>query len=306
MKNILGYCCINETLRATDVYTGRKLIRAKFSMDKASTLALQNVKDLYTIVKWNTQNGINVFRIGSEILPRSNDLTCGYSIDQLNDSKEIISLLDEIGKFAYANNQLLSFHPGAFVCLASPKESVRDLGIYTLERENEIANALCKSVNLDIPINFHIGGAYGEEFDKVSDRFCDSYSKLSSTLKQRVVLENDDKASCWSVNSLFKYVYSKIKTPITFDFHHYLFCNDEKDGINKEDSFKIALQTWGTRNMQVHYSQSPTADKLVPSHSDYYRDPIPPWIENYSNIHIHLECKAKELGLIKYIKDFIK
>jgi UV DNA damage repair endonuclease len=71
-----------------------------------------------------------------------------------------------------------------------------------------------------------------------------------------------------------------------------------------EDDYKLAKSTWGTRSNQVHYSQSPTADKLIPAHSDMYRDAIPSFIANDANCHIHLEAKAKELAYFDYLSKF--
>ncbi len=57
--------------------------------------------------------------------------------------------------------------------------------------------------------------------------------------------------------------------------------------------------------MQVHYSQSPTDDKLVPKHSDTYRTPLPDWIDDYADrVHVHLEAKGKELALLDYRAKF--
>jgi UV DNA damage endonuclease len=125
-------------------------------------------------------------------------------------------------------------------------------------------------------------------------------------LRKRVVLENDDKPSGWSVFHLHEYIYKRSGIPITFDFHHYLFCNGDFMDLSMRQEFELAYSTWKGRSMQVHYSQSPTPEKLIPAHGMFYRDPLPSWIREYSNIHIHLECKSKEAGLIKYRNDFEK
>lgn len=307
ISNKLGYCCINQTLNTgkNPVFTGRKLIKRMFTMDKADVLSVKNCTDLLTILKWNEDHNIKVFRIGSEILPRSNDPECGYSINDLKSSDIIKDLLAEVGKYAYQHNHQLSFHPGAYTCIGSPSEQVCNIGIQTLECENEIANAICRDVQLDIPINFHIGGSYGETFVDTSIRFINSFNRLSDSLKRRVVIENDDKASCWSAARLCNLISQQTNIPICFDFHHYLFCNEYFNiGLTLQDEFDMCYKTWNGRSMQVHYSQSPTPDKLVPKHSEYYRDPLPEWINEYDNIHIHLECKQKELALIDYRNKF--
>lgn len=302
----LGYCCINQTLNSgkSPVYTGRKLIRRTFSIGRASELALQNAIDLLTILKWNEAHNIKVFRIGSEMMPRSSDMTCGYAITQLPHSKHILDALRIAGEYAAQHNHLLSFHPGAFCCLGSPSVDVQQLSIYALERENEVADALCANANLDIPINFHIGGSYGGEFQATADRFLAAFDKLSPSLKSRVVIENDDKASCWSAARLCNMISSRSNIPVTFDLHHYLFCNEQTSGMTIRDEFALAYATWQGRNMQVHYSESADPNKLIPAHSDYYNNPLPDWVNEFKNIHCHLECKSKELALLAYRAKF--
>ena len=69
-----------------------------------------------------------------------------------------------------------------------------------------------------------------------------------------------------------------------------------------EEDFILCKKTWKNRNQQIHYSESPTIDKLIPAHSDYYRTPLPSWLYRYDNWHCHLECKAKELALLEFTK----
>jgi UV DNA damage endonuclease len=299
----LGYCCINMTLRNTkpEVYSSRSINRKNFCINKVSELSLQNCHDILKILQWNELHDIRVFRIGSEPLPRASDPTNPYSINDLRHSKEISDVLADIGKYAHSHNHHLSFHPGQYVCLASPTPKGVDLAVLAVEKENEVADAICRDVYIDIPINIHIGGSYENTHAETSQRFCDTYNTLSPSLKRRLAVENDDKKNGWSTLKLYNLVYNKIQMPITFDFHHYLFCNDS-DKYTLHDEFVLAHSTWNNRSAQVHYSESP-GDKLIPKHSEYYRNPLPEWLQYY-NCHVHLECKAKELALLQYRKAF--
>ena len=52
----IGYACINMTLGKKGILTGRAMRKATLDskgLSYASELALQNVKDLETILKWN-------------------------------------------------------------------------------------------------------------------------------------------------------------------------------------------------------------------------------------------------------------
>lgn len=300
MPDMLGYCCICESLRKpakTAVYCSRTLQKKTFSLEEASNRALQNCKDLLTILKWNEDNNIKVFRISSDLFPRFTCAEKGYLLDQLKDHKEIRQVLAACGDYAYKHDMLLSFHPGPFTTLASPNEKSRLNGIKEVEYHALLVSLIDPNDRLDIPINYHIGGTYGGEYEATAERFIASWESLSPLAKRQTVIENDDKKNGWSVAALYEHIYKPTDIPITFDIHHHKFCTGD---MSMQSAFFLARSTWGDRSMQVHYSQSPTDDKFIPKHSDYYRAPIPWFITQLDNIHYHLECKQKELALIDY------
>ena len=63
----LGYACINSTLQAAGGITTNRGMRQKTFNERGlpyvSELALQNVKDLVTIIKWNEEKNIKLFRL---------------------------------------------------------------------------------------------------------------------------------------------------------------------------------------------------------------------------------------------------
>lgn len=113
---LLGYCCINMTCREflPSVYTNRTVIKRNFTREKASQLALQNVKDLFTILDWNEEFEIRCFRLSSEIFPQSTNGEISYCPADLPDGPEIVDVLRKCGKFAHDNGHVLSLHPGPF------------------------------------------------------------------------------------------------------------------------------------------------------------------------------------------------
>ena len=66
IMNQMGYACINMELSNSKprVTTNRSMIKRTFTekgLPYASELALQNCKDLLTILKWNNDNGFKFF-----------------------------------------------------------------------------------------------------------------------------------------------------------------------------------------------------------------------------------------------------
>ena len=129
----LGYACINQTLSKDKITSNRSMIKRTFiakGIPYCSELALQNTKDLFKIVKWNTRNNINVFRMSSSIFPWMSE----YELPDLQDWPEIKNILKAIGKHANENDVRLSFHPGPFNILCSPKPHVVEKTIKELDQ----------------------------------------------------------------------------------------------------------------------------------------------------------------------------
>ena len=89
----LGYACINMTLQAAGGITTNRGMRQKTFNERGlpyvSELALQNVKDLVNIIKWNNEMGIRLFRMSSDIFPWMSY----YQLDELPDYEEISDYL---------------------------------------------------------------------------------------------------------------------------------------------------------------------------------------------------------------------
>ena len=297
--NSMGYACINMNLSKSKprVTTNRSMIKRTFTekgLPYASELTLQNCKDLLTILKWNNDNGFDFFRMSSDIIPWASE----YNICDLPDYDEIKSVLKECGDFATDNNIRITTHPGPFNVLTSPHPHVVDNCIKDLSIHGEVMDMMGLSRTPYNKINIHIGGVYG---DKVSamDRFCKNFHRLPNSVKSRLTVENDDKASMYSVVDLYEGVYKVIGIPIVFDYHHHRF---NTGGLSEEDALEVAISTWVDVVPVVHYSESRNIeqedDKIRPqAHSDYVRD----YINTYGNrVDIMVEAKAKELAVLKY------
>jgi len=300
IMNRMGYACINMQLsnQKPRIYTGRSMIKRTFEskgINYASELGLANCKDLFEIIKWNKENGFDFFRITSNLFPWSSE----YKLEDMPNHWEICGILGEIGKYVDEHNMRLTSHPGPFNVLTSPHPHVVDNCIKDLSIHGEVFDMMGLSRTPYNKINIHIGGVYG---DKVSamERFCTNFHRLPNSVKSRLTVENDDKATMYSVKDLYEGVYCKIGIPIVFDYHHHAFCTG---GLSEEDALEVAVSTWPTDIVPVvHYSESRQReqedDKIRPqAHSDYIID----YIDTYGNeVDIMVEAKAKELAVLKY------
>ena len=57
--------------------------------------------------------------------------------------------------------------------------------------------------------------------DRLLDRFCKNFERLPESVQSRLTVENDDKASMYSVKDLYEGIHKRIGIPIVFDYHHY-------------------------------------------------------------------------------------
>ena len=296
-----GYCCINTTLQKSDkITTNRSMIKRTFA-DKgivyASELALANVKDLVKIINWNNRQGIKLFRISSDMFPWMSE----YNLSDLPDYDKISNILRGAGKIAMDNNQRLTFHPGPFDVLASTTQSVVDKCIKDLNKHGEIMDLLGLPRDHSAPINIHVNTTQGGK-EAAMQRFCDNFYLLDTSVRTRLVVENDDKEKQYTTEDLYQGVYSKVGVPITFDYHHH-WCHPGE--LTQEEALKLASTTWpkGIKQL-VHYSscQMIHEDETQTNkraHADYIYEHI----ETYGLIlDIELEAKAKELALLQYVK----
>lgn len=296
-----GYCCINTTLQKSDkITTNRSMIKRTFAekgIDYASELALANVKDLVKIINWNNRQGIKLFRISSDMFPWMSE----YNLSDLPDYDKISNILRGAGKIAMDNGQRLTFHPGPFDVLASTTQSVVDKCIKDLNKHGEIMDLLGLPRDHSAPINIHVNTTQGGK-EVAMQRFCDNFHLLDTSVRTRLVVENDDKEKQYTTEDLYQGVYSKVGVPITFDYHHH-WCHPGE--LTQEEALKLASTTWpkGIKQL-VHYSscQMIHEDETQTNkraHADYIYEHI----ETYGLIlDIELEAKAKELALLQYVK----
>ena len=305
----IGYACINMQLSYPQKYggkekgvlpitTGRSMIKRTFlskGVDYASELTLANAMDLDKIMDWNILNGYNFFRITSGLAPWKSE----YEWEDLKDIFRIKTHLRSAGIKAKTHNLRITSHPGPFNVLTSPHPHVVDNCVKDLTDHGEVFDMMGLSRTPYNKINIHIGGAYGDK-ESAMERFCVNFERLPDSVKSRLTVENDDKASMYSVKDLYEGVYKRIGIPIVFDYHHHKFCTGD---LSEQQALEMAISTWPDDiTPATHYSESRRDEQKdetirVQAHSDYVYDKI----ETYGNeIDVMVEAKHKELAVQKY------
>ena len=283
------------------VTTNRSMIKRTFlerGVEYATELGLQNARDLYKILEWNNENGIKLFRLSSEMFPWGSE----YEIEKSPHYLRIKTILMACGNYAKKNGIRITSHPGPFNVLVSPRPHVVENTITDLELHGKIFDLMGLEQSHYNKINIHCNGVYGDK-ESAMKRFCENFKRLSPSVKSRLTVENDDKASMYSVKDLM-YLNERIGIPIVFDYHHHKFCTG---GLTEEEALKLAISTW-PKNIKpiVHYSESKALheenDKLKPqAHSDYINK-LPKLYG--TDVDVMVEAKAKELAIIPHMAKF--
>ena len=293
----LGYACINMTLQK-QVSMNRTMMKRTFEakgMDYVSDLALLNSRDIIKVLEWNRQHGIKLFRLSSSIIPWGNNI----DITELKDYKEIKSELKKAGDFAKFWDMRITCHPGPFVVLTSPKDNVVDNAISDLEMHGKLFDMMGLSKTPYNKINIHCNGVYGDKITAMN-RFCENFKRLSHSVRSRLTVENDDKATMYSVKDLM-YIHNKIGIPIVFDYHHHQFCTGD---MTEQEALQLASTTW-PKDIKpiVHYSESKALHenniKEKPQAHSLYINAIPNTYE--LDVDIMVEAKAKELAILPFL-----
>ncbi|CAN5127411.1 UV DNA damage repair endonuclease UvsE [soil metagenome] len=288
----VGYACINLSLQADKITSTRGMIRKTFTergLVYASELALKNVQDLVTIVDWNLQNGIRLFRISSDLFPWASE----YRLADLPDFPDIRATLEEIGSRPIR----LTTHPGPFNQLAGQGNVLANT-IKDLEYQSEVFDLMGLTPSHWNKINIHVGGTYGDKMATMA-RFSQQFNLLSENLRARLTVENDDRPSLYTVADLVL-IYERTGIPIVFDyFHHALNPGTQTE----EEAFLTAYATWDVRPV-FHFSDSrqeredPKARREA--HADWLYSPVNTYGKE---VDIVFECKMKEKAIMRLRND---
>ncbi len=305
MVNKIGYACISMQLSYPTKYgnkprgtqpitTNRSMIRRTFDekgVDYASELCLQNVKDLHQLIQWNIVNGYDFYRLSSDMAPWKTE----YEWDDLKDIDEIKKWFHSAGTMAKTHGVRLTAHPGPFNVLVSPNEQVVENTIKDLTIHGDEFDMMGLSRTPYNKLNIHCNGVYGDKLSAM-DRFCKNFERLPESVQTRLTVENDDKASMYSVKDLM-YIHERIGIPIVFDYHHHKFCTGD---LSEREALELAISTWPDDIVPVvHYSESRSKEQLDESirpqaHSDYVID----YIDTYGhNVDIMVEANTKNWPL---------
>ena len=280
----LGYPAQNLTIPASTNRTLRlvNLVDA----EKVRALVWKNLLGLETILRWNADHGVKLFRIGQSLIPFASHPSFPYDWDTEHGKD-----LRGIGELARSLDIRLSMHPGQFIQPGSLRLGVSERSLAELRYVARVFDLIGSS---DSVIVLHMGGAY-EDRTASTERFVETMRPETDVLRY-LALENDERV--WPVVDIVQTARSLGIPAITDAFHHEL----NPGGLTLKEVLDLSLPTWKGRSMRpkVHLS-SQDPDKQVGAHA--YSIDLGDWYALLDALDgreadIMVEAKGKEQALV--------
>ncbi len=283
----IGYACLTLGVAETGF---KSCIMKNASEEKLLELIEHNLNSLEKMIDYNIKNDISLFRISSDLIPfGSSDVN---KIKWWKEFEEKLSLLGEKIKKACIR---ISMHPGQYTVLNSTKEDVVKNAIKDLEYHNRVLTSL--GGGRESKIVLHIGGVYGDK-EKAIKRFMENYQLLNKEVKEKLVIENDDRS--YNIKEVLE-IGKKLEIPVVYDnLHNEInFIDKSKDDLHWINE---CGETWKNEDgrQKIHYSQQ-DPEKRPGAHSTTIKiKEFNEFIKKINkNIDIMLEVKDKNLSAVK-------
>lgn len=288
----LGLCCLLAGVKGGNFKTVRlgwaETNNAEAVKRRLIEVWTYNIAKTVEIIQFCAKNGISLYRLSSSLFPLADhpkfELIWEYF---LMDGKNWLKLQEVVKSFVL-NSGRFSMHPSQFVSIGSVDKQIRDNSIRNLEHHAQFFDAIGMNDSHWCPINIHINnGLLGEE---VVENVEQSVSRLSNSVRQRLVFENEDKGF-WNIANIreyFPYI------PITFDSLHNLI-NPSQSFFTEEEAMEVCSCSWKMPAI-FHHSEGRDHSKDR-KHSDWITR-----IPNFGGVFWEIEAKKKELAIFKFLQ----
>ncbi|MBA3954220.1 UV DNA damage repair endonuclease UvsE [Candidatus Dependentiae bacterium] len=284
-----GYPCINTGIGCTPNTTFRL---ASYCSDRLIGSITENIACLKKILDYNVKNNLLFFRIGSSVIPFASHDVCQF------DWLEFFTpQFKELGRYIKKHNIRISMHPDQFIVLNSPKADVVARSIRELEYHAQFLDAL--ELDTTAKIQLHVGGAYGDK-KQATKRFVETYKQLDSSVKRRLVIENDDRI--YSAQDCLA-LYQETGVPLLFDTLHQEVLNN---GENLLEIMTKLFATWSINDgiPMIDYSTQDPQGRRGKHAISLDKEHFAQFIETTRDLDfdIMLELKDKEKNALQALK----
>lgn len=271
-----------------------KIEKRRDQYEKLKNLTGINLERLYRVLKYNMFHQVHVFRITSKLIP----LAAHPEFSDWDYAADFKERFEEIGAYIKAHQMRVSFHPDHFTLLNSPSEDVVKASIAGLQYHTRLFELM--RLGEEAKLVVHIGGSYKNKAAAFA-RFCENFQRLPEAVRQRLIIENDDKTfGARDALTLCK----TLGVPMVLDAHHHACLNDGEPLAQIWPEF---IATWNGERPKIHFS-SPRDAKNFRAHADYidtrdFYDLLQTARDFGEDFDVMLEAKQKDKALFQLMKD---
>jgi UV DNA damage endonuclease len=239
----LGYPTQNLTIPAS---TNRTLRLASLvDVERVKGLVRENIADLKSILRWNADHGVGLFRMGQNLIPFASHPAFPYDWET-----EHGEALREAGELARDLSIRLSMHPGQYINPGSLKPEVVERSLRELRYVARLFDLLGSPDGVAV---LHMGGAYADKQGSAA-RFIE-VMRFEARVLRYLALENDERV--WTVAQVTRTADALGIPAITDAFHHDL----NPGGLTLKEALDLSLPTWAPRSVRpkLHLSSQDPA-----------------------------------------------
>lgn len=277
----IGYACLAVGVPNSEM---KSLTLGKVSEKTLLDTCRTNLSHLKNLLLYTKANDLKLFRISSDLIPFGSS-----DANTLPWWEVFAEDLLELGALATEGGIRLSMHPGQYTVLNSPREDVVTRAIADLIYHTRVLTSM--GLGNEHKIILHIGGAYGDKQAAIG-RFVSTYRTLPQGVRDRLILENDDKL--YTIGEVLA-IATEVGCPAVFDnLHHKL--NPSGEALTDKQWIEACSPTWKEEDgrQKIHYSQQDSR-KRPGSHS--------PTIALDEFLTFHGELADKDLDIMLEVKD---
>jgi UV DNA damage endonuclease len=252
----------------------------------------QNLACLKKILTYNQEYNLRFFRITSDLVPFASHPVCTFPWQEY-----FSDVFGQLGGYIRKHGFRISMHPDQFVLLNAMDEGVLRRSIADLVYQVQVLDLM--GLDYSAKVQVHVGGVYGNKPASI-DRFVERYELLDPSIRNRLVIENDERlytaSDCLAISE-------QTGIPVIMDsFHHSLLNNGERFA----DLLRTVRQTWKPADgipMVDYSSQEPR--KRAGAHAEHIvADNFRTFLAETgpADFDIMLEIKDKETSALEALR----
>ncbi|TMW72130.1 UV DNA damage repair endonuclease UvsE [Alteribacter natronophilus] len=265
--------------------------------EKLHEVTAKNIAHTKRAIHYCIAHEINLFRLSSSMVPLATHPDAAWDF-----VTPFRREWEELGELIRSAGIRTSFHPNQFTLFTSPKDDVTERSIEDIRYHDKMAQAM------DLPacrFVLHVGGAYGDKQSALK-RFSENIRKLPDGLRDRLMIENDDKS--YHGDDVLTLCRSE-KLPFIFDYHHHVVYSGESSVANLLPGL---FDTWNETGLppKVHLS-SPKDGRRSRAHADgldleFVRPFLETMREFGRDFDVMIEAKQKDKALLSFLEHLEK